>query len=71
MIGGLFGRLREGLTKTRETLLGKVEALIQKHPRVDEEFFETLEEILIAGDFGMAVTQELVTALRRRVKTET
>jgi fused signal recognition particle receptor len=70
MIGGLFGRLREGLSKTREALLGKVEALFQGHPRIDEEFLEALEEILIAGDFGMTVTQELVAALRRRVKSE-
>jgi fused signal recognition particle receptor len=70
MIGGLFGRLREGLTKTRESLLGKVDALFQGHPQIDEEFLESLEEILIAGDFGMPVTQELVAALRRRVKSE-
>lgn len=70
MVGGLFGRLREGLSKTRETLLGRVEALFQGHPRIDEEFLESLEEILIAADFGMPVTQELVTVLRRRVKLE-
>jgi fused signal recognition particle receptor len=70
MIGGLFGRLREGLSKTREALVGKVEALFQSHPQIDEEFLESLEEILLAGDFGMPVTQELVAALRRRAKTE-
>ena len=70
MVGGLFGRLREGLSKTRESLLGRVEALFQGHPRIDEEFLESLEEILIAADFGMPVTQELVTGLRRRVKQE-
>jgi len=70
MVGGLFGRLREGLSKTRESLLGRVEALFQGHPRIDEEFLESLEEILIAADFGMPVTQELVTVLRRRVKQE-
>jgi len=70
MAGGLFGRLREGLSKTRESLLGRVEALFQGHPRIDEEFLESLEEILIAADFGMPVTLELVTVLRRRVKQE-
>ena len=67
---GLFGRLREGLSKTRESLLGRVEALFQGHPRIDEEFLESLEEILIGADFGMPVTEELVTVLRRRVKLE-
>jgi fused signal recognition particle receptor len=70
MAGGLFGRLREGLAKTRESLFGRVEALLQGHPRIDEDFIESLEEILIAADFGMPVTQELVAALRRRLKTE-
>ena len=70
MIGGLFGRLRNGLAKTRETLLGRVEALFQGHPRIDEEFLESLEEILLAADFGMPVTQQLIDTLRRRLKGE-
>lgn len=70
MAAGFFGRLRDGLAKTRESLFGRVEALIQGHPKLDEEFLESLEEILIAADFGMPVTQELVVALRRRGKTE-
>lgn len=67
---GLFGRLREGLAKTRETLLGRVEALFQKHPRIDEDFLESLEEILLGADFGVPVTQELIAALRKRLKAE-
>ena len=70
MVGGLFGRLRAGLTKTRETLLGKVETLLQGRTRIDEEFLESLEEVLIAADFGMPVTQRLVAALRKRAKVE-
>jgi len=70
MVMNLFGRLRQGLSKTRETLLGRVEALFQGHARIDEEFLESLEEILIGADFGVPVTQDLVNALRRRVKLE-
>jgi fused signal recognition particle receptor len=70
MAVGLFGRLREGLAKTRETLLGKVEALFQGHPKIDEDFLESLEEILLGADFGMPVTQDLIAALRRRLKAE-
>jgi len=70
MVGGLFGRLRAGLTKTRETLLGKVETLLQGRTRIDEDFLESLEEVLIAADFGMPVTQRLVAALRKRAKIE-
>jgi fused signal recognition particle receptor len=70
MVGGLFGRLRAGLTKTRETLLGKVETLLQGRTRIDEDFLESLEEVLIGADFGMPVTQRLVAALRKRAKGE-
>ncbi len=70
MVGSLFGRLRAGLTKTRETLLGKVEALLQGRTRIDEDFLESLEEVLIAADFGVPVTQRLVAALRKRSKGE-
>lgn len=70
MAVGLFGRLREGLAKTRETLFGKVEALFQGHPKIDEDFLEALEEILLGADFGMPVTQDLIAALRRRLKSE-
>lgn len=70
MVGGLFGRLRAGLTKTRETLLGKVETLLQGRTRIDEDFLESLEEVLIAADFGMPVTQRLVVSLRKRAREE-
>jgi fused signal recognition particle receptor len=70
MLAGVVGRLREGLTRSRETLLGKVDALFRGHPQVDEDFFESLEEILLAADFGVAVTQELIGVLRRRMKAE-
>jgi fused signal recognition particle receptor len=42
--------------------------LLGKHPRLDEEFLEALEEILITADFGMKATQELVQALTGRLK---
>ena len=70
MVGGLFGRLRAGLARTRETLLGKVETLLQGRTRIDEDFLESLEEVLIGADFGLPVTQRLVAALRKRAKGE-
>jgi fused signal recognition particle receptor len=64
----LFQRMRAGLNKTRSSLLGRVDALLGTHPRLDEEFLEELEEILITADFGMQATQELVQALTARLK---
>lgn len=68
---GLFGRLRQGLAKTRSSLQDRFEALLEGHPRLDEEFTEELEEILITADFGMQATQELVDALGSRLQKAT
>lgn len=64
----LFQRMRSGLTKTRSSLMGRVDALLGTHPRLDEVFLEELEEILITADFGMQATQALVQALTARLK---
>ncbi len=64
----LFQRMRAGLNKTRSSLVGRVDALLGTHPRLDDEFLEELEEILITADFGMKATQELVQALTGRLK---
>lgn len=60
---GMFDRLRQGLNKTRSSLVGRVDALLGSHARLDDEFIEELEEILITADFGMKATQDLVAAL--------
>ncbi len=64
----LYQRMRQGLARTRSSLVGRVDALLGSHARLDSEFFEELEEILITADFGMQATQELVQALNSRVK---
>ena len=64
----LFQRMRAGLDKTRASLVGRVDALLNTHPRLDEEFLEELEEILITADSGMQATQELVRALTELLK---
>ncbi|MEN8730641.1 MAG: signal recognition particle-docking protein FtsY [Desulfuromonadales bacterium] len=64
----MYQRIRAGLNKTRSSLVGRVDALLGTHPRLDGEFLEELEEILITADFGMQATQELVQALTARLK---
>ncbi len=63
----LYQRMRQGLARTRSSLVGRVDALLGSHSRLDSEFFEELEEILITADFGMQATQELVQALNGRL----
>ncbi len=67
----LFLRLRQGLSKTRSSLLGRVDGLLSTHSQLNDDFVEELEEILITADFGMQATQELVQALTKRAADKT
>jgi fused signal recognition particle receptor len=64
----LFQRMRQGLAKTRSSLVGRVDALLGSHDSLGDEFLEELEEVLITADFGMQTTQSLVQALTGRLK---
>jgi fused signal recognition particle receptor len=64
----LFQRMRQGLAKTRSSLVGRVDALIGSRASLDSEFLEEMEEILVTADFGMQATQELVQALTTRIQ---
>jgi fused signal recognition particle receptor len=64
----LFQRMRQGLAKTRSSLVGRVDALLGSRASLDSDFLEELEEVLITADFGMQATQELVQALTGRLK---
>lgn len=61
-------KFREGLTKTSDSFVGKMEELVLRRKRIDEEFYEELEEILIEADVGINVVMELVDDLRDEVK---
>ena len=63
-------KFREGLTKTRENFSGAVNDLVARYRKVDEDFFEELEEILIQADVGFDVVMELVDELRLEVKRQ-
>lgn len=62
-----FDRLKQGLQKTRENLFGKVERLLLGKGRVDDEFLEQLEEILLTGDVGVDTTTTIIHNLKQRV----
>ncbi|MBC1436279.1 signal recognition particle-docking protein FtsY [Listeria rocourtiae] len=61
-------KFKEGLTKTRDNFSGKMNELVARYRKVDEEFFEELEEILIQADVGFETVMELVEQLREEVK---
>ena len=61
-------KFRDGLTKTRDSFSGKVNDLVSRYRKVDEEFFEELEEILIQADVGFETVMELIEELKKEVK---
>lgn len=66
-------KFKGGLTKTRDSFVGAMNELMMEYRTVDEEFFEELEDILIAADVGVNAVMELVDelreeALRRNIK---
>ncbi|MDR0821151.1 MAG: signal recognition particle-docking protein FtsY [Oscillospiraceae bacterium] len=65
---GLFDKLKDGLKKTRESLNEKFDSIIHSFTKIDEEFFEELEETLILSDFGVDTAAYLTEQLRKKVK---
>ncbi|MFZ1731237.1 MAG: signal recognition particle-docking protein FtsY [Bacteroidota bacterium] len=65
-----FNRLKEGLTKTRDSIMTKVTRVIKAKRKIDDELLDEIEEILILGDVGVATTTTIIESLRARVKRE-
>ncbi|MCL1862865.1 MAG: signal recognition particle-docking protein FtsY [Defluviitaleaceae bacterium] len=66
----LFSKIKNGLSKTRENIMGGVNQVFAAFRAVDEELFEELEEALIMADMGVETTIEILNKLRERVKLE-
>ncbi|MBQ1948231.1 MAG: signal recognition particle-docking protein FtsY [Clostridia bacterium] len=65
---GFFDKLKQGLHKTRETLTGKVNEVFKAFKKLDDDFYDELEEALILADLGMDTALDIVDRLRKRVK---
>lgn len=63
-----WGRLKSGLTKTRNALFSPLDNLLKAFTKVDEDLLEELEEILISADVGFTATEEIMDELRKRIK---
>lgn len=61
-------KFKEGLTKTRSAFVEKVEELILRRKKIDDDFYEELEEILIGADVGVSTVMELIEQLRAEVR---
>lgn len=65
---GFFDKLKNGLKKTKDSFLGKVDTILAGFGKIDEELFDELEYILISSDFGVQTTEEILTRLKAYVK---
>lgn len=65
---GFFSKIAEGIKKTKDSMMGKFEALINSFTKIDEDFFEELEEMLITCDIGVETSLEICSRLRGKVK---
>ena len=67
---GVFNKIAQGLKKTRDSMMGKVDALLNSFTKIDEDFFEELEENLIMADVGAVTAARICDRLRKKVKEE-
>ena len=65
---GFFEKIVEGIRKTRDSMMGKVNRLLNSFTKIDEDFFEELEETLIMCDIGVQTSVDICDALRKKVK---
>lgn len=63
-----FSKLKEGLKKTKDGFMSKVETLINSFTKIDEDFFDELEETLILSDIGAQTSSDICESLRAEVK---
>ena len=65
---GFFDKIAEGIKKTRDSMMSKVNSLINSFTKIDEDFFEELEETLIMCDIGVQTSVDICAELRKKVK---
>lgn len=65
---GFFGRLVQGLTKTRNNIVAGIDSIFSGFSSIDDDFYEEIEEILIMGDIGVKATGDIIENLKQKVK---
>ena len=65
-----FKRLVSGLSKTRDNIVSGMDSIFHGFSRIDDDFYEELEEVLIMGDLGVQATEDILDDLRVKVKEQ-
>ena len=66
---GFFDKLVKGLTKTRDNMSTSVNQVFTSYDKIDDEFYEDLEETMIMSDMGIRTTDEIITNLKKKYQT--
>ena len=67
---GFFDKLKQGLTKTKDSINDKINNVFKNFRKVDEELLEELEEALIMSDVGMETSMKIIENLKDKIKTD-
>lgn len=67
---GFFKKLVSGLTKTRDNIVSGMDSIFKGFSKIDDEFYEELEELLIMGDLGVRATESILEDLQEKVKQQ-
>lgn len=65
---GFFGKIKEGLKKTRDSISNGVNGILNSFTKIDDELFEELEETLVMADVGVTTSTEICDRLRKKIK---
>ena len=67
---GFLDKLKAGLGKTKNALMGQIDNVLKAFVKIDEDALEELEEALICADVGVAATEEIIEMFRERIKDD-
>lgn len=67
---GFFNKIKEGLKKTRDAVIGQIDSMLKSFTKIDDELFEELEELLVMGDVGVPTAEKICEELKKKVKKE-
>src|ERR1043166_3918792 len=67
---GLFHKFKTGLQKTHSKLTHEIKRIVTRSPKLDAATLEELEAALIAADLGMAMSEQIISAVRKSYETQ-
>lgn len=67
---GFFSRLKDGLTKTRDSFVAGIDNIFSGFSEIDDDFYEELEEVLIMADIGVRTTEHIIEDLQQKVREQ-